>query len=469
MHYDKYRVCVGVLLGVSVLLNSAAGFADKPKAQAVSSEWQRGKRFATTRRETHRLGPGTVVELDANSAITVQPRVPLPTSVEGLGPFAYAAQLTSGRIDVDIDTKQRNASGVLIFGPRRTSVLARGGHVSMIVRSNGLVVGVYDGREASVSIGSTWKHIAAGKMLVISAEAPQGLESKMPQAPTHVGVDRPVLAMDGVTEPVCATWDPVPEVQRYLVSLVNTETHAQKVLEASQPKVALLGLEPGRYAMRVSSAVAAGLESTASEPAFVNVVGVQLPPGAFVSQGKIYLESLQQLSLTNVDGLEATYDRASVYFKASNRASLRGTQATTLHLRVPGSSERASLELLPRALHTQIDISPTLARWPRDKVVVKIQLPRMPSDAPEVKLVPSVTVNNQTVELEWVRSEQDLESVIPAPPNYPGPWVLRVEVADQHGVTLGRNFLEIASTAGLNDEDIPREIHRGTTRAQAKR
>jgi hypothetical protein len=469
MRCDKSRLCVGVLLGACVLFHSVATLADKAKAQAVSNEWQKGKRLAPTRRETFRLGPGTLVEIGANSIVEVQTRVPLPTSIEGLGPFAYAAQLTSGRIDVAIDPKQRNASGVLIYGPRRTSVLARGGNVSIIVRPTGIAVGVYAGKEASVSIGSTWKHIAAGKLLVTSAQAPQGLESRLPAAPNHVVVNRPVLAMDGAPEPVRATWDPVPDAQRYLVNLVNTATKTQQVLESNQPTLALRGLEPGRYEMRVSAAVAAGLEGPPSESVFVNVVGVQLPPGAFVSRGKVYLESLQQLTLTNVDGLEATYDRATVYFKASNRASLRGTQATTLHLRMPGSSERASLELVPRALHTQIDISPTLARWPRDKVVVRVQLPRALWEAPEVKLVPAVTVNNQAVELEWVRTEQSLESVIPAPPNYPGPWVLRVEVADQHGFVLGRNFLEIASTAGLDDEDIPREIHRGPTQAQARR
>jgi hypothetical protein len=469
MRCDESRLWMGVLLGTSVLLQSGASIAEKPKTAPATTEWQKGKRFAPTRSETYRLCAGTSVQIGANAAVEVQTRIPLPTSVEGLGPFAYTAELTTGRIDIAIDPKQKPASGVLIYGPRHTTMLARGGHVSAIAGPAGLVVGVYDGKEASVGIGSTWKQVSAGKMIVVSAEAPQGVESKLPAVPQHVAVNRPVLAVDGISEPSSAQWDPVANAKRYRVSLVNTETKARRDLESSQPSVALSGLEPGRYELRVAAVEAIGLDSPVSAPAFVNVVGVELPPGAFAAQGKIYLESLQQLTLTHVEGLEATYDQAPVYFKAANRAGLRGKQSTTLYLRLPGATERAAIELLPRALHTQVDISPALARWPRDKVVIRIQVPKLASETPSIELVPSVTVNNQVVELQWVRTEQTLETVIPAPPNYPGPWVLRAEVADQHGIVLGHNFLEIASTAGLEDEDVPREVHRGTIQAQAKR
>jgi hypothetical protein len=72
-----------------------------------------------------------------------------------------------------------------------------------------------------------------------------------------------------------------------------------------------------------------------------------------------------------------------------------------------------------------------------------------------------VTVNSHPVEVGWTRSTQRLEAVIAAPPVYPGPWILRAEVADQHGILLGRNFLEIASMAGVDEAEVPREIHRG--------
>lgn len=469
MRCDKSRVWVAVLIGASVLLGSGSSFAEKPKEANLASEWRKGKKLTPTRRETFRLNAGTSVAVHADSVAEVQSKVLLPTSDTWLDPFAYAVQLTNGRIDIAVDPKKKPASGVIVYGPRRTTVLARGGHVTVIVGPSGLVVGDYDGKEASIGIGSTWKQIAPGKTFTVSAETPQGVTSTLPAVPSHVVVGGPVLSIDGGADASLVKWDPVPNARRYALSLVNTETKARKHLEASEPSVALRGLEPGRYELRVAAIESMGLHGDASEPTYVNVVGIALPPGAYASQGKVYLESLQQLTLSHVDGLEATYDNATVYFKAATHASLRGTQATTLYLHLPGSTERASLELLPRDLHTQVEISPALARWPRDKVVIRILLPKMLSEAQSIQLLPSITVNNQAVELEWTRTSQSMETVIPTPPNYPGPWVLRAEVKDQHGIVLGHNFLEIASTAGLDDEDVPREVHRGTVPVQAKR
>lgn len=470
MRCEPSSVCVALLLGASVLLGSNGSYAEKSRAPTPASSWQKGNRLAPTHDETYRPCAGTKIELEAGSTLDVQTRVPLPTSIEGLSPHAYAAQLSAGRVDISVDPKQKQASGVLIHGPRRTTILARGGDVSVIAKDGSVAVGVYSGREASIGIGSTWRHVAAGHMLVVSQAAPQGVESKLPEPPTKVSVARPALSIPGSTDALRAIWTPVVEAKSYLVNLVNVETKSQKNFETLQSHLALIGLSAGRYEMRVVAVEATGLRSTESSPTFVNVVGVELPPGAFVSEGRVFLEALQQVTLTHVDGLEATYDSAPIYFKAVSRVGLRGTQATTLHLRLPGAKERSSLELVPRALHTQVDIIPALARWPRDKVTVRIKLPRLLTEGTAaIEVVPSITVNNQTVHLEWVQTDQGLETVIRSPPVYPGPWVLRAEVTDQHGIVLGRNFLEIASTAGLDDEEVPREIHRGTTPAQAKR
>ncbi len=464
---------MAALLVASVLLASRRSLAEKPKAVSSASEWQNGRKLTPTRSETYRLSAGTSVTLAANSAAEVQPKVTLPSGLDGLAPAVYAAQLMTGRIDIAIDPKRKPAHGVFIYAPRRMTVLARAGHVSVVAGPSSFAVGVYDGdHSASVGIGSTWKHIAAGNVFTVSAEAPRGTESKLPPAPSQVLVNCPVLAIDGGASPLSgarASWHEVPGARRYLVHLVETETKKRKTLEATEPSVALRGLDPGRYELRVAAVDAMGLSGAVSEPTFVNVVGIVLPPGAFASQGKVYLEALQQLTLTHVDGLEASYDNAPVYFKATHLVGLRGTLATTLHLRLPGASERASLELLPRDLHAQVEISPPLARWPRDKVVVRVHLPKMLSGAPSLLVVSSVTVNSRLLDVEWAQTDRGLEAVIPSPPFYPGPWIVRAEVADQHGIVLGRNFLEIASMAGLDDEDIPREIHRGPFRTQAQR
>lgn len=455
---NHYRILVG-----TALLLVAAGSSAEPSKSEAPGEWQVGKTHTPKRTELLELAPGTNLRMSATTTLEVQPKVTLPAGAEGLLPQAFSAQLSQGRVDITVDPKKRPAHAVMIHGPRRTSVLARGGHVAVVANASGVAVGVYDGKEASVGIGSAWKLVPAGNVLVISSKTPLGLERKLLRQPTQVVVNRPALALDGVAEPIQATWASVPGAQRYLVDLVNTTTNKRHRLESDQATTALAGLSAGRYSLRVSAADEFGIDGPPSEPVTVHVVGVDLPPGAFVAQHRLFVEPTQQISLSNVDGLEATYNATSVYFKASSVVGLRGGKSTTLHLRLPGSDQRTSIEIVPRATHTPVEILPADARWPRDKVVVRIALPSQGADTPPLEIIPTITVNNQTVALGWIRSPDAMEAVIPAPPVYPGPWILRAVVADQHGIVLGRNFLEIASMAGVDDQDVPREIHRGTS------
>jgi len=456
---DRPRLWTARLLGMGALLCAVSSLAEKPTSPGSANEWHSGTMLRPTRSESYRLSAGTSITLLANAVVEVEPRVKLPRGIDGLGPSAYAAQLTSGRIDISINPKQRPASAVFIYGPRRTTLLAVTGRVSVVAGPSSVSVGVYEGKNAaSIGMGSTWRHISAGSSFSVSSHAPQGILSKLPAAPTHVRVNCPALAIDGGDADSRASWDPVPGAQRYVVELVNVETKAHQSFETRETFLALRGLDAGRHELSVSAIDATGLDGEASSHISVNVVGLKLPPGAFISKGRVFLEPYQRVSLTYVDGLQATYDNAHIYVRAPKHAGLWGTRATTMHLRLPGATERVSLEFLPRNFHTQVDILPALARWPRDKVVVRIQLPPSPPGALPIEVTPTVTVNSRSVDVEWIRTEQSLRAVLAEPPSYPGPWVVRAKVVDQHGITLGRNFLEVASTVGLDDEELPREV-----------
>jgi hypothetical protein len=54
-----------------------------------------------------------------------------------------------------------------------------------------------------------------------------------------------------------------------------------------------------------------------------------------------------------------------------------------------------------------------------------------------------VKLGIEPIEVTFSRQGNRLVGVVP-PPAKPGPWVLRVEVKDQFGALLGRDFLEIA-------------------------
>ncbi len=56
---------------------------------------------------------------------------------------------------------------------------------------------------------------------------------------------------------------------------------------------------------------------------------------------------------------------------------------------------------------------------------------------------PNVMVDVQPTEVTWLRSGNTMHTFIPAPSSR-GPWVVRVEIADEFGDPAGRDFMEVA-------------------------
>jgi hypothetical protein len=60
---------------------------------------------------------------------------------------------------------------------------------------------------------------------------------------------------------------------------------------------------------------------------------------------------------------------------------------------------------------------------------------------------PRVLVGVEEVEVEFKREAGGWRGILPARQGK-GPWVVRVEVQDQHGIPLGRDFIEVSSATG---------------------
>jgi hypothetical protein len=90
-----------------------------------------------------------------------------------------------------------------------------------------------------------------------------------------------------------------------------------------------------------------------------------------------------------------------------------------------------------------------LARWPGDKVDVVVRLRDESGSLLDDAIVPhfDVTLGIEPLALKWERSGATWRAAIPAPDG-PGPWVIRAAVTDEHGVELGRDFLEVAERPG---------------------
>jgi len=137
---------------------------------------------------------------------------------------------------------------------------------------------------------------------------------------------------------------------------------------------------------------------------------------------------------------------AGVLTPAAQGAGLYRGSTTVIGFRMPGVLDTAIARLEPRGLYADVKIGPQRALWPRDPISIDIQLKsKSGSEIPAfVQVVPTVTVGLDPVDASFEQKGNILHAVIP-PSTKPGPWIVRVDVADQYGVALGHDFLEIAA------------------------
>ena len=178
----------------------------------------------------------------------------------------------------------------------------------------------------------------------------------------------------------------------------------------------------------------------------LRVVGVALPDGAYVASGNIHLGQGQKARFTHTEGLVLTHSGVRRYLPGSSLVPLHENARTMVSFRLPGTATLAITEMLPRPVRAEIEIGPKRARWPKDEVKVSVALaPSGPGSVPiSIEAHPRVMIGIDPVELEWHRRGNRMEAVVP-PSSDKGPWVVRVEVEDQYGVPLGRDFLEVAT------------------------
>jgi hypothetical protein len=118
---------------------------------------------------------------------------------------------------------------------------------------------------------------------------------------------------------------------------------------------------------------------------------------------------------------------------------------------VPGSIFPTTVRLRPRGLYAHVALGPSRAVWPNDPVQIAVELRsrQVGETVPAwLELKPEVKLGIDSIEVAFTRDGNRLIGTVP-PTDRSGPWVLRVEVKDQFGALLGRDFLEIATAKPL--------------------
>jgi hypothetical protein len=352
-------------------------------------------------------------------------------------------KLTSGRVSVAIPESKTPKTAVLIQAPRKVSAVAKGGQSLVITTADRITVAAVRG-EMLAALGNDWKPLAAG--LVRSFGGGVTTEQAVPSAPRLRVDSSMLLALNGGASTQLHA-QPSQNIAYRQLSVYRVDGSKRSKLDEQEWRSDLQQLpklSPGRYEVSARAVDRFGVESPASEPLTLRVIGAQLPEGARLTGSSILLGRSGRVKLVGADGLEASYGRASVFIPVPKDVGLARGESTLLRLREPGEKAELGIRLEPRTLKADIEIGPKTARWPGDALSITVKLfdhnGRPVID--ELKTKPQVFVNVGHVEPTWTHTGNVYSAKV-APVSGEGPWVVRVQVNDDFGDQAGRDFIEL--------------------------
>ena len=386
------------------------------------------------------IAPGTRFELSRAIKLQLAPTGSPQTVTQ-------VVKLISGRVDVDIPASKTPKTAVLVQAPHKVSAVAKGGHSIAIADANRVTVAAVDG-DMLAAAGNDWKTLPSGLVRGFVGVDPSYQETKVPGVPS-LRIPQPLLLALGANSPDAhAEAAGVQEADHYHFNVWRVTDKGNEFvrqLDARGP-AAISGLSPGQYQVTARAVDATGIFGQESAPSTLRLVGAELPAGARFEDGAILLGQRARAKLIGAKGLEASYNASQTFVAVPDSVGLTRGESTLLRLREPGTVQEIRVGLEPRSLRADVQITPKHPHWPEDMLEVTVQLfdarGRAVPESTPVK--PLVLVDVQPVEVTWMRSENTMHTFIPAPISR-GPWVVRVEIADEFGDPAGRDFIEVAA------------------------
>jgi hypothetical protein len=244
------------------------------------------------------------------------------------------------------------------------------------------------------------------------------------------------------------SWDPVPGAVGYRVSVEQLEPQRRLLsdLQTTGPTLAPAPrLEPGRYALSVQALDRFGISGPYSKSEPFSVMGLSSSDGSYLdAQGNIIAGHDRRVHLTYADGLLMKGAQPD-WHPVPEEIVLPSGEPMTFHVRRANDTRMLSGRILPPRLETSVSVGPKFARWPGDNVRVEVKIAGSTAGSPPSWVVPRFRVLLGIDEFPVTWSQQGDTYVTEVPPQSgEGPWIVRVEVEDQYGHLLGRDFVEIS-------------------------
>jgi hypothetical protein len=356
----------------------------------------------------------------------------------------YSVFLKQGRVDIDIPASA--AGAVAVAGPGDVRVICQ--HGSSAVSATGRSSFVWTEKyPLLVSVKERLSKLQPGVVRKFAPNAnPE--DYKMAEAPRWLSGRRIWLAMPDRVKVSEFTWSSVAGAAYYRVELRDTSTGAL-VSDASQKDTtirdSLPPLVPGNYQLFVRAIDRNNMPGGLSESLPLQIVGVDVPAGAKLQpDARIEMSRSQTIQLKNAAGLSLKRATERTARPASEPIGIVNGRPTPLMIQDKDSSNACLVWLLPSQSPVVAYVGPKWVIWPHESVDLEVHWTdgtgrRLPAD---VEPTVMVYVGIEPIDVAW-NKEGDIWKAHLGPQPGHGPWVVRLEIRDQTGALLARDFVEV--------------------------
>src|SRR5688500_10290936 len=284
---------LAALVSLNVHSVSAAPRAVKVDVVAGAGSENYGVFTAGAAGATIRLINRAELRLDPHSAVRLFP-VPQKLQLSGNTKVStWSVALVSGRVDAKLPPRTQTA---LLVSVGDLSVITTGGEFALLTKNQETIIASREG-EVRTLLKSRWQDLTPGPALMLNAALPTGVALESPKAPQTLQALRVWFGADAT--PVSGfKWQPVSGATAYDVSLQradNAQVLGTQRTKTNELKQTLASVPPGNYSVQVRSVDARGLEGNWSSATSLRVVGLKLPPGAYVADGRVFLGQNQRI------------------------------------------------------------------------------------------------------------------------------------------------------------------------------
>jgi hypothetical protein len=419
----------GIILRPTLVAGSAEPVANLMRAGADGAEW------------AFPGGSTLIAEPGAELRVIAKPQdLDLGSKGQVAG---YTVLLKQGFVRARVSDQAKSA--IVIAGPKRTSVLVASGEASLHAGQKIAVANVRG--TASVSTdGNSFRGLPPGMVEVVDDAGPR--RRALLAAPKAMRGTLLLLSPGSKVALGELGWDTVPGATGYRLEVRDANSERLHLRTSTVEAVLAPGaaeLAAGTYRVRVVPIDASGMEVGSPLERGLRVASVTLPAGGYFDDGgSLRIPAGSRVGLGQASGLEVADGLGESFQPAPSALALPGTEPRLFRLRSQGSGENRTLWLLPRKARAHVEFAPQAPRWPEQPLEIRVRIEDENGvSAPWVDARPKVRVGVDPVDVAFAHEGSWLKGTLPARTGN-GPWVVRVEVSDQNGAELGRDFVEVA-------------------------